>query len=135
MAPIRTATRAVSLGFALTLGAFVAQAGNAWAQADVCDLRDKALADAGWVAGNSIDHYFWDQVLPYVGVNGIHTVELASVPCTDPQRANTDNGFSIYRAAFDEGRSQPFDEAASFARLQSIKDDTRRIKQSIMAAQ
>jgi hypothetical protein len=135
MAPFRTATRAVSLGLVLALGAFAAQASNAWAQSDICDLRNKALADAGWVAGNSVDHYFWDQVLPYVGVNGIHTVELASVSCKDPQRANTDNGFSIYRSAFEEGRSQPFDEAASLARLQSIKEDTKRIKQSTMAAQ
>lgn len=126
--------RAVSLGLVLSLGIF-SLAQTSAAQADVCSLRNKALSDAGWVAGNSIDSYFWDQVLPYVGANGIHTVELASITCEDPQRANTEDGFSIYRAAFEQGRSQPFDEAASLSLMKSIKEDTRIIKQSMMAAQ
>jgi len=133
MVSVETAIRALPLALALTLG-LSAMAPGAGAQEDVCDLRNRALADAGWAAGNSIDSYFWVQVLPYVGANGIHTTELAAIDCSDPQRANSENGFSIYRKGFSEGRAQPFDERGVMVRMQSIKADTRKIKESMMAA-
>ena len=134
MASVGIAIRALPLALALTLG-FSASAPKAGAQEGVCDLRNRALFESGWAAGNSIDTYFWDQVLPYVGVNGIHTTELAAIDCSNPQRANSENGFSIYRKGFAEGRAQPFDEPGVIVRMQAIKADTKKIKESMMAAQ
>ncbi len=127
--------RALSLACALTLSGGLLWQSEAGAQESLCELRNRALHDAGWAAGNSIDSYFWDQVLPYVGVNGIHTVELAAIDCSDPQRANSENGFGLYRKGFAEGKGQPFDEGGVIVRMQSIKADTQKIKEKMMGAQ
>lgn len=127
--------RGLSLG--LLAGAVLAIpiGGKAVAQDDICSLRNDALADVGWVAGNSVDHYFWEQVLPYVGVNGIHTVELVAVTCGGTQKGDAEDGFGIYRSGFAEGRSQPFDEMAALKRLQAVRERTAQIKKSMMAGQ
>ena len=134
MKAFQRALTPAAVALALACGVATAQQAAA-ASAEVCALRDKALSDAGWAAGNAIDAYFWDQVLPYVGVNGIHTTELAAIDCSDPQKANSQSGFSIYRAGFQEGKGQPFDEAEVIARMQSIKADTATIKQRMAAGQ
>jgi hypothetical protein len=86
-------------------------------------LRDEAIANIGWVAGNAYGHPIWPEVEPFIGPGGTYYEILlrTGIPGSDPEIEASLN-VQRYREAFDRGKAATFNEAEGASRLERINE-------------
>ena len=102
------------------------------AEARMMRLRDEAITNVGWVAGNAYGHPIWPQIEGYVGKGGEYYdffMRLAPSGLTDiEQQVQYAANLRRYEAGRKQGSSQSFSEAAASARIQRVLDIIEELK-------
>ena len=98
-------------------------------------LRDEAISNIGWVAGNAYGHPIWPEVEPFIGRGGTYynTLLRTGIPGSDPEIEAALN-VQRYREAFDRGKAEAFKEAEGASRLQRVNDIVAEISKLLPQA-
>ena len=90
--------------------------------AKLCKLRDQAIQNIGWVAGNSYDHPIWPEMEQYVGRGGVYYDTYVSLKCglhRDEATTALAN-VQLYRDWFEKGRKKSFNEPDNMRRIKRV---------------
>ncbi len=92
-------------------------------------LRDEAIANIGWVAGNAYGHPIWPEVEPFIGPGGTYYEILlrTGIPGSDPEIEVSLN-VQRYREAFDRGKAATFNEAEGAVGLSASMRSWRNVE-------
>lgn len=85
------------------------------------DLRDEAIQNIGWLAGNARGHPIWPQVEPFVGEGGQYYdafLRISSGRYSDELEASMN--VQLYRQWRERGAALPFNERDSTSRIQRV---------------
>ncbi len=84
-------------------------------------LRDEAIKNIGWVAGNSYGHPIWPEIKPFVGKGGsYYEFYLRLAPKNSDHAAEAFYNVSLYEEWFEIGSKQPFNENEGLSRIQRV---------------
>lgn len=88
------------------------------------DLRDEALADVGFVAGNAKGHAIWPQVRDYVDEDGQYTKFYESLATPREQQSDAEGqallNIQTYEAGVGKGSAAAYDPSDDTDRAQRI---------------
>lgn len=84
-------------------------------------LRDEAIANIGWVAGNAYGHLIWPELRPYIGRGGEYYDSFMRLapPGADHQTEAALN-VALYQKWFERGQAAPFNEPEGMRRLERL---------------
>jgi hypothetical protein len=100
------------------------------------ELRDQAIKNIGWVAGNARAHPVWAEVEQYVGRGGKYYDVLIRLktPGSSSDFAEAHSNLSLYNEWVKVGEKQPFSERESVTRIQRANQIVAELTQMMNAA-
>lgn len=113
----------------LNLIASLALASTSAAATDMAELRDEAICNIGWVAGNAYGHPIWPQVRDFVGEGGTYYdafVRLRAPGESDELAASAN--VALYQECRERGQGLAFNERASISRIQRVIDISEELR-------
>lgn len=84
----------------------------------IAALRDEALENIGWVAGNAYGRPAWPRVKEYVGEGGTYYKTLTEIVVEGPQAFYSN--VEKYKAAEKRGRASRYDDSDMTRRVQRV---------------
>lgn len=104
------------------------------AAADIRTLRDEAIQNVGWVAGNSHGHPIWPQMKGYVGRGGSYYKAFVSLAppglSRAEQQAEAHHNVRLYEKWFERGEQAAFNEAEATSRIQRVLQISEELKRA-----
>lgn len=99
------------------------------------ELRDEAIRNIGWVAGNARGQAIWPEVRPHVGRDGEYYeafVSLSSGRADDETEAMMN--VSLYNDWVERGEERPFSPAEAMSRIERVQQIAAEMTRELESA-